>query len=500
MKTKYKNLLFIIVALFVAGCSLDDVSVDSGTDFTEGHLVEDGKSAEVVLNGIYIGFRTSEMVKFSMAFMFSGNEQVIGYSDQFGLKQFADNDIKPRETSESDAFYRRLSYIINTSNYLITQVEAGKAKDLPEVRKKELLGEAKTLRAFARFMMLRTYGQFYDINSKYGIIVSNKPIKAEDKYLRKSVKEVYDAIIKDLEFGANNNANMKMEAASEEKITPMNSYVTKTTAKAFLAKVYLYKKNYVKAEKLCKEVIEANTGGYFLEENYADIYSKRWTSSEVLFALHIKGSPKRLSYTDPADVYSGYNKAPSNYFEGLADKQVPSVAGERGESGFTKGYDPRFLFTYKNIDRDKNYKYPFERYDVGNTIYYMRMAEVHLIYAEAAARNNKLPEAVAAINMIRERANTGITEPLKPIELVSSTDKAEVLDLVRKEKMLELFSETGETWFDLVRYITSGDLTFETIAKQKEKEKLKRKSQLTFPMPLNARSGNDKIVQNPGYN
>lgn len=498
MKTKYKNLLFFIATLFVVSCSLDDVSVDSGTDFNEGSLIGDKKSAEVVLNGIYVGFRTGEIVRTSLAFMFSGTEQVIGYSDQYSLREFADNDIKPTETSENDAYYKRMSYIINTSNYLITQVEAGKAKDLLEPRRSELLGEAKTLRAFARFMMLRTYGQFYDINSKYGIVVSNKPIKAEDKYLRRSVKESYDAIINDLEFGVGNNANMKMEAVGEEKIISMNSYVTKTTAKAFLAKVYLYKKDYAKAEKLCKEIMEANTGGYFLEENYADIYSKRWTSSEVLFASHINGFPKGVSYADPIDVYIGYNKVPSNYFKSLADNQVPSVAGESGDDGYTKGYDPRFLFAYKNIEIYKNYKYPFDMYDVGNTIYHMRMAEVYLIYAEAAARNNKLPEALVTINMIRERANAGITEPLKPIEPVSSNDKAEVLDLVRKEKMLELFSETGETWFDLVRYITSGDLTFETVTKQKAV--LKRKSQLTFPIPLNVRSGNSKIIQNPGYN
>lgn len=494
MKREYRYLLYIFVALIVTSCSLDDVSVDNGTDFTEKNLVQDKKSANAVLNGVYDGFRQGGIIKGFATFMVSGTGQVI-VGDQYNLQSYAKNNIQPKVASVSDEFYKELSYIINLSNYLITQVEANKAKDLSEERKAEILGEAKTLRAFARFMLFRTYGQFYDINSKYGIVVSNKPIKAKDKYSRKTVKEVYNAIITDLKYGINNCADTKMKLVDMMPVS-QNFNVTKTTAKAFLAKVYLYKKDYTKAEQLSKEVMFANTGGYMLEPTYAAIYSKRWESMEVLFTPHIKETLSGFSALDPTLIYDKYDITFSTYFKDLANKQVPSV---EGNDEYTVGYDPRVVFANKPIVAETNRynKYPFDGYETGNTIYYMRMAEVYLIYAEAAARNNHLLEALEALNMVRMRANFGITPPTKPISPISSTNKADILNFVRQEKMLELFLETGESWFDLIRYINEGDLTFETVKKQKKT--LTKKEQLTYPIPLKAMDGSDKLVQNPGY-
>lgn len=485
MKTTYINkVLFALVVLLTASCSLDDVSVDDGSDFTTKNLVQDKKSANMVLNGVYDAFRGGEFVKFFLALTVSGTEQNI-VNDSNSVREFANNNIQTGDVSASDDFYRKASYVINTSNYLITQLEAGKAKDLAENKKIEIIAEAKTLRAYARFMLLRTYGQFYDINSKYGIVISNKPITAEDKFERKSVKESYETIIADLEFGVANNATIKP-----------NFYVTKTTAKAFLAKVYLYKKDFVKAAKLSKEIIEANSGGYALETTYPNIYDKKWESSEVLFAPHRKGYlPGSSLYTE--NVFTLYYVKPTDFFKNLANKQVKEepVTTSGGNVNYTKGYDPRLVFANK-VGDSKNNKYPFLE-DFKNTIYYMRMAEVYLIYAEATARNNNLTDAVTTVNVIRNRANAGITNPDQKVSPISSTDKAEILDLIRKEKMLELFTETGETWFDLVRYLDLGDLTFETVKQQKKT--LIDKNQLIFPIPFRAKRGNNKLVQNPGY-
>lgn len=484
-KTDINKLLFTLVVLLITSCSLDDVSVDNGSDFTTKNLVQDEKSAIMVLNGVYDAFRGGEFVKFFLALTVSGTEQAI-VDDQYSVKEFASNNIQSRSVSVSDNFYRKASYVINTSNYLITQLKAGKAKDLAEHKKVKIIAEAKTLRAYARFMLLRTYGQFYDINSRYGIVISDKPIRSNDKFERKSVKESYGAIIADLEFGVANSVAVKS-----------NFYVTKTTAKAFLAKVYLYKKDFVKAERLSKEIIEANSGGYALETSYANIYSKRWESSEVLFAPHRKGALTKgdVVYTD--EVFTLYYVKPTNFFKELANKQVKeeAVKTPKGGTNYTKGYDPRLVFANKD-GNVRNNKYSFYN-DKEDTIYYMRMAEVYLIYAEAAARNNNLTAAVTAVNAIRNRANAGITNPDQRVSLISSTNKVEVLDLIRKEKMLELFTETGETWFDLARYLEIGDLTFGAIKGQKKT--LTEKNQLIFPIPSKAIRGNNKLVQNPGY-
>lgn len=477
MKTKKINLLYLLLLFFITGCSLDDVKIDNQADITEDVLIQHENSARAVLNRIYTGFRTLGITRFSGALMVSGTEQEIAGA-QLGIHNFDKNNIQPKEVSVSDDFYKDMYFIINTSNILIKHLKAGKAEGITETVKNEILGEAKTLRAYARFMLLRAFGQFYDINSKYGIVVNDEPVVYSNRLPRNTVEESYKAIIKDLQFGVANNADQK------EHI-----YVTKSTAKAFLAKVYLYKKDFLKAEQLAKEVIENNIGGYALETTYSEIYDKRWKSNEVLFAPYANGGTEQ--YPGP-EMYGDETLRPSSDFRTLADSQVPSEPADLFYN--FSGYDPRFIFSYQRPTgkpNPKNFKYKFESFGKGNTIYYMRMAEVYLIYAEAAARNNKSTEAVNAINKIRKRANEGIT--VTPIKEITSTDKNEILDLVRKEKMLELFLETGETWFDIIRYVDIGNLTLDV------KESLVKKEQLTFPIPLKAMSGNSELVQNPGY-
>lgn len=476
MKTKFIYIFFISLSIVISSCSLDDVSVEGQGEILEENLVVDQKSANAVLNRAYTGLRIYEMVKFNSALMVAGTEQLIS-DDQLGVSGFDANNVQSKITTVSDDIYSKLYYVINTCNYLVTQLDAGKAKGIDETRKNEILGEAKTLRAFSRFMLLRAFGQFYNVGSEYGIVISNKPVVSEDKLARNTVKESYDAIIEDLTFAVNNSPDVKD-----------HFYVTKTTAKAFLARVYLYQEEYGKAETLSKEIIDENN--YPLEDSYSGIYTKRWTSTEVLFAPYVDDYSEKYQGTE---VYNDVVFEPTDYFKTLADNQVSAVPGD----GFmySSGYDPRFIFSYQRGEYgDPNYqnpKYNFDSYNEGNTIYYMRTAEVYLIYAEAAARNGNLSEAVTAINVIRNRANTGISTT--SIEEVASIDKAEILEFVRQEKMLELFLETGETWFDIVRYIDNGNLTFSV------KETLLNKDQLIFPIPLKAMSGNSKLVQNPSY-
>ena len=77
------------------------------------------------------------------------------------------------------------------------------------------------------------------------------------------------------------------------------------------------------------------------------------------------------------------------------------------------------------------------------TYYYMRYAEVLLIYAEAMAEQDKLTEALAALNRVRSRA--GFTTELQ------TTDKNEFMKWLRHERMIELAFE-GHRFWDLRRW------------------------------------------------
>ena len=77
------------------------------------------------------------------------------------------------------------------------------------------------------------------------------------------------------------------------------------------------------------------------------------------------------------------------------------------------------------------------------TYYYMRYAEVLLIYAEAMAQQNGgLTEALSALNEVRARVD---------LPAVSASTKTEFMKLLRRERMIELAFE-GHRFWDLRRW------------------------------------------------
>ena len=93
------------------------------------------------------------------------------------------------------------------------------------------------------------------------------------------------------------------------------------------------------------------------------------------------------------------------------------------------------------------YYYPF-KYKVKTsatlTEYSMvlRLAEQYLIRAEARANQNDLSEAASDLNIIRNRA--GLND-------FAVTDQNTILRAIQHERQVELFTEWGHRWMDLIR-------------------------------------------------
>ncbi len=76
------------------------------------------------------------------------------------------------------------------------------------------------------------------------------------------------------------------------------------------------------------------------------------------------------------------------------------------------------------------------------THYYMRYAEVLLIHAEALAQQGKFVEGLVSLNKVRTRAK---------LPDVSASNKTEFMNLIRKERVVELAFE-GHRYWDLRRW------------------------------------------------
>lgn len=492
MKTRiiYSISVFLVL-LLLNSCSVDKFEVQG--QLTEETFVQNEASARSVLNGIYDGTRPNgDMGIFYsvLGAMTAGVEQEAAAGSPY--EAFYKNNVKAEGVESQGGFfifYKRSYGAINLANLFIKTIEEKGIKGVSEETQKELVAEAKILRAHTYFRLLRIFGQFYDSSSEYGVITTANVIDGFTYLKRAKVSETYNQIITDLEFA------LQYASDSRERI-----YVGKTFAKALLAKVYLYKggtDNWMKTATHCKEIIDQLGSKFQLVEKYNDIFEKGYKSPEVIYAPF---------YNKKESVLGGFpmntlSVKPTSYLTNLAEN------------------DPRFAFTYSPQNRDGVYhKYTFEN----ATFYYLRVSEVYLMYAEAIARaDGDMQEALEALNAVRKRAFSSVSDDsddddddsdddsdddgldgfkpskssIKSSDTYTFVDKATLLEDIRKEKMLELQIENGESWFDLVRYDRLGDIDATTL-----KESIKSPNQFIFPIPLRAIRNNPNFgPQNPGY-
>jgi len=81
---------------------------------------------------------------------------------------------------------------------------------------------------------------------------------------------------------------------------------------------------------------------------------------------------------------------------------------------------------------------------------YLRMADIHLCYAEALAQTGNLQKACDEMNKVRARVGLGKVEVMNP-ELNLTTDKDNFIDQLFQERACE-FGYEDVRWYDLIRY------------------------------------------------
>ncbi|TYB78166.1 RagB/SusD family nutrient uptake outer membrane protein [Bizionia gelidisalsuginis] len=464
----FKSLVCLSLFVVVSSCSIDDVKPLN--KLTPDNTIRDATSAQQVLNGVYDLGREFNVNSFPLYLAAYGNEGRISGTLSGGTG-FNTNEV-PVSNPFLANLYNGHYKIISLSNFLIEGLEAGDAIGISETRKAEMLSEAKFQRAFAYFNLLRYFGEFYDVNSVYGVVVRTEFATDIEANPRNTVQEVYTLIVSDLEFAVTNGP------------TFIDHFYAGTLAsKALLSKVELYRGNYDTAATLAFEVIN-NSEDYMLEPQYSEIFNKRFLSDEVLFAPF--AGPGAEGGSNMALIK---NTTYSETLKATADAQV-GTATDGDLAGAGGNFDPRFSFAYSDDTHGDNdqAKYPFvaNAASENNTIYHLRLGEIYLVHAEAEARRvgGDLTAALASVNEIRNRVT------ITPKTFV---DQNTLLEDIRQEKLLELFYENGEPLFDVIRYDRLGNLDATTV-----KPSLVT-NRFILPIPSQVIIGNNTVIQNQGY-
>lgn len=341
---------------------------------------------------------------------------------------------------------------ITDCNVILNQV-AKDSSNTPDATKMLAQAEARFLRGYSYFMLVRLFGNVPIVDTVLASVSSsNIPQSAP--------ATVYSFIEKDLQFAAM-NLPLKWDAKFIGR-------ATSGSANGLLAKVYLYEKNWQMAMNTANIVI--NSGVYDLKTPYDKIFTEDGeNSSGSIFEIQ--------AYAD------------ANHKEDSYGCQYANVQGVRGAGQFNLGWgfnvpsmqlvnayepgDPReastVLFCPSPVPTRygevfpvepnpmynmKVYTNPAVRNTVGDqfgwwmNVRILRYSDVLLMYAEAANELGQTDSALSKLEMVRARARNGNSAVLPQ---VTTTDQSELRDAIRHERRIELAME-GERFFDIVRW------------------------------------------------
>ena len=452
-KNKYLGMVVIAVLMLFTSCNqLDDI--DPSFRLDQGEAIVNAASAENVLNGVYIQLRDGEYAFVIDIFSKMGLTQ-----NEAGNPDDLDLNAPQIQNVRINGFYNVSYRIVQEANLFIENVANVPADILGgEAAKNSFIAEARFLRGLAHFYLLRSFGQHYDTGSALGISLREVPAINASPLPRSSVSDAYASITADFQFAIDNC------------VSPLKYRANAVSAKALLAKVKLYEGNFTQAASLALDVIDNPDGRVFANPYNANFHAEVTQfgveSEELLFGPYSNDDAEAIFVTNSRFSSSIYAVIAS------ADPRFGTSKGTKtsfGPNGFERS---------------------------APTVVHMRLSEVYLIHAEASARLGSGVDATAlqSLNDIRTRAAVGLPALIDGVDL---TTKAELLEAIRIEKLLELYTENGEEFFDLVRYANLDGLDPSTV-----KPTMTNPDFYILPIPVGELEiiGNEGvIVQNPGY-
>ena len=472
MKIKY--FAFLMFSMIITGCSQVGSVNDIEPEYvlTEDNVFADALTTEAFANGMYTQWRSNGITQMRNA-MFLLTRTTCN-TNVARAYEFKINDVSP-QSPLIENYYKSLYLLMNQANTIISMLPTENPKNLSAERKTEIIGEAYFNRGVATFMLLRMFGEFWDINSSYGVVLYDTPVTSNDGKIRASVKECYEQIQSDLDKAAKMAPNFNCSYRA-----------SRISAKAFSAKVAMYLNDFKKANDLAQDVLkECKQIGLVLESNYSDVFVNGYESTEMLFAIRTEYPEETISTGIFNDFY--FNGTDGTNIERIGDDLVGEY--EDGDLITGENMDPRYkdiiVYTDEGLMMSK-YLNNIDGEDV-NPYYVLRLPEVYLIRAEALARLGLKDDSRAMLKEITDRAGYDVNY------VYDSIEDSELLLKILQHKFIELYAENYEEWFDMVRYNLIDGIDFVN------KRYLRAFNHKCLPIPYAAIAGNGSLSQNPEY-
>ncbi|ATN06117.1 RagB/SusD family nutrient uptake outer membrane protein [Chryseobacterium indologenes] len=387
------------------------------------------------------------------------------------------------DNSQTTGLYSAAYLAISRTNFVLSYINNGV---LSGTQKTNIEAEARGLRAIAHFDIVRAYSQIptqsAEAKNKIGIYYSEKYSPLNNTASRNlTVEQVYDKIIADLLFAAD---NITQNDADKGRLNKSAIY-------GLLSRVNLYKGDYANTIKYGELAL-----GLSPSITAIDNFTRIWKENEGLSRI-----------TDGV-LFQLSNAAaePNNTVGAAYNQSVPSLRSE-----FVVDYDLYTAYAANDIRKTAYFTtsvYSKEKYNhvtkyAGNggpanvvPIKYLRSAEVLLNVAEAHYKTGNPAQALTLLDKLRKERYSSFTP---------GTESGQaILDAILKERRLELAFE-NDRWYTLKRLGLSvqrsgkGDLFDGTGTPAVKQTLAAGSSKWQWPIPITAIQANPNIKQNDDY-
>ena len=491
----------IVLIIFLSGCQDDFLEVpvlvdqtaenfDPATAVTAAYNISINATA-----GSYPNIRWFNWQTFLQGDAISDDafKSGSGFNDQPGLRAlelFQANS----GNEQSENFWRSQYIKIYYMNYALTGIRANRT--ISEDLRNRYIAEVKFLRALNYFMLNRVYGG----------VVPIFDLGADSETPRASEEAIYRRIEEDLKIAISH-----LPEKSEYPLSDLGR-VTKGAARGLLAKVYLYQQKNQECFDMCREIIESNE--YQLEGDFADLWKRGLPDDrrnehgvESLFEFTHAPNPERSNPSEFARAQRsrmvslgastgwGLNNPTLDLLDQFetGDPRIVSTFMFNGDSildpegeemlvidaGFQSPSNEHFMLNQK-VHR-KLTDNAIHSDEQGENLIILRYADVLLMYAEAANELGNTGEALAKLNMVRQRARNSIrtdyrreyinfngtipyagpertyldydwnaVDPATILPDITGGSREEIRHAIWNERRVE-FALEGERFYDLVR-------------------------------------------------
>jgi hypothetical protein len=519
MKTYRKFLSRMIIIVLIAGCADElelknpnefttDLFWQTDNDFLQG-LAATYKVMDTPWHGGYWGIKGVEIQNGRGDDMFIRNDVPCLYA----LQSFT-NDPTCQEVFW---VFRELYDGIFRANQVI---EAAVDAPISDASKTQYAAEAIFLRGMFHFDLVINFGSV--------------PIRTEvpgtrDEYFKASSPEadVWAQIISDLKDA---QAGLKEPAAYPPEYV---GRATKGAAIGFLGKAYLYYAQYDQSyfalaeTELAKLLSPPYT--YELMENYGDNFKPEFDNNkESLLECefqHVGGTgpwqPNGVEQSlgtaagkefGPEEVGCWFEMYPTNkvFDEFMKEKTVDDDVDPRAYSSIVWEYPGSLYYNmpYDTVNFPNEYKFKcrIRKYlnwwnndempvgldqvsEINEKA--LRFADILLIYAEALTMQDKVSEAYAPINRIRQRAHLA--------DLPAGYNRDQMMAEIRHQRMIEFFRE-GQRFYDLKRWgLLEQEIKNDADLDKPGHENFEYPKNEYYPIPQVEIDANPNIVQNPNW-